>query len=117
MAGFDEAFRFSARLRDYPVRVRPIVKAVMQQAAEQGEAYSKMLVPVKSGDLQRSIKFHGTSDRGWTLLMMAEASMDYATFVEYGTSRMGPRPFMMPGVELAADYIEDTLGITLAAAL
>lgn len=113
MAGFEQAYRFSARLRDYPVAVRPLVKAVMAEAGEQGEEYSRMLVPVKSGDLQRSIAFRTTSDRGWTLLMLAEATMDYATFVEFGTSRMGPRPFMMPGVELAADYIEDHLGLVV----
>lgn len=113
MAGFDEMYRFSARLRDYPAEMRPVVKAIMKDAGQQGEQYSKMLVPVKSGALRDSIKFRTTSDRGWTLLMLAEASMDYAKFVEYGTSRMRPQPFFNPGVELAADVIEDSLGIII----
>ena len=113
MAGFSEMYLFAERLRDFPAEARPMIKAVMNEAGDQGEAYSKMLVPVKSGDLMRSINFHPTSDRGWTLLLMAEASMNYATFVEGGTSRMPPRPFMLPGVELAADYIEDNLGLIM----
>lgn len=113
MAGFEQAYRFSERLRDFPVEARPLIKAVMKEAGEQGQAYSKMLVPVKSGDLMRSIAFRGTSERGWSLLMKAEATVDYATFVEFGTSRMAPRPFLMPGVELAADVIDDQLGFIM----
>jgi hypothetical protein len=115
MPGFEEMYRFSARLRDYPLEMRPLVKIAMQDAAAQGEQYSRMLVPVKTGKLRDSIAFRGTSDRGWDLLIKAAATMDYATFVEYGTSRFGPRPFMMPGVELAADVLEDQLGIVLKA--
>jgi len=111
MPGFDEMYRFSARLRDFPVEARPLIKSLMDVAGQEGEDLSKRLVPVRSGDLQRSIAYRNTTDRGWTFLMTAEATMDYATFVEYGTSRMGPRPFMEPGVQHAADEIEHLLGI------
>lgn len=117
MAGFDEMYAFSARLRDYPAEMRPQIKATMRDAGEQGEQYSKMLVPVRTGTLRGSISFRTTSDRGWTLLLLAEATADYATFVENGTSRMAPQPFMMPGVELAAAVIEDELGLVVARGL
>lgn len=111
MAGFEEAYRFSGRLRDFPMAARPLIKSLMDVAGQEGEGLSKSLVPVRTGNLQSKILFHATTDRGWTFLLKAEADADYATFVEGGTSRMAPRPFMAPGVEHAADEIEALLGI------
>lgn len=111
MPGFDEAYRFAGRLRDFPVEARPLIKSLMDVAGEEGEDLSKRLVPVRTGNLRDKIAFHATTDRGWTFLLKAEALADYATFVEYGTSRMGPRPFFEPGVEHATDEIESLIGI------
>ena len=110
MPGIYTPTAFAARLRDFPMESRPLIKELMDEAARTGEALSKQLVPVKTGDLKRSIAFHATTNHGWTFLLQAQATMDYATFVEGGTSRMGPREFMRPGVELAADQIEILLG-------
>jgi HK97 gp10 family phage protein len=110
MAGFEMMYDFAGRLRDFPVQARPLIKAAMDEAGQEGEDYSKSLVPVRTGNLQRSIVFHATTDHGWTFLLKAEVGEEYATFVEYGTSRMPPQPFFEPGVELAADRMEDLLG-------
>lgn len=111
MSDFSQMYRFSHRLRDFPVRSRPLIKGLMNVAAKEGEAVSKATVAVRTGYLQSKILFHATTDRGWTFLMKAEAAADYATFQEEGTSRMPPRPFMAPGVEHAADEIETLLGV------
>lgn len=97
---------FAARLRDFPRESRPLIKALMADAAASGEALSQRLVPVDTGALRDSIAFRSTTERGWTFLIQARANMDYASYVEEGTSRMRPRPYVMPGVELAADQIE-----------
>lgn len=111
MARIYTATAFAARLRDFPMASRPLIKSLMAEAAATGEALSQRLVPVKTGALRDSIGFRSTTERGWTFLMQARANADYATFVEEGTSRMPPRPFVMPGVELAADQIEILLGM------
>ena len=111
MAGFAEAYRFAGRLRDFPLAARPLIKSLMDTAGAEGEAVSKSVVPVRTGNLQSKILFNATTDRGWTFLLKAEADAEYATFVESGTSRMAPQPFMAPGVEHAADEIESLLGI------
>lgn len=111
MAGFESAYRFAGRLRDFPVEARPLIKELMDVAGQEGEALSKTLVPVRTGYLQSKILFHATTDHGWTFMLKAEADADYATFVEKGTSRMPPRPFMEPGIEHTADEIEALLGI------
>lgn len=111
MPGFEEAHRFAGRLRDFPMAARPLIKGLMDEAGQEGEALSKTIVPVRTGNLQSKILFHATTDRGWTFLLKAEADAEYATFVEEGTSRMAPRPFMRPGIEHAAEEIETLLGI------
>lgn len=111
MPGFDEMHRFSARLRDFPVAARPLIKDLMDVAGEEGEAVSKGTVAVRTGLLQSKIKFHATTDRGWTFLLRATADTKYADFVESGTSKMPPRPYMRPGIEHAADEIETLLGV------
>ena len=110
MPGIYTPQTFAARLRDFPMESRPLIKELMEEAGRTGERLSQRLVPVKTGALQNSIKFRTTTNHGWTFILQAGASMDYATFVEEGTSRMPPRPFLMPGVELAADQIEVLLG-------
>jgi len=110
MAGIYTTTAFAARLRDFPMESRPLIKELMKVAGDTGLALSQRLVPVKTGDLKRSIAFRTTTERGWTFLLQASATMDYATYVEGGTSRMMPRPYLRPGVELAADQIEILLG-------
>lgn len=104
---------FAARLRDFPVEARPIMKSLMDVAGQEGEALSKALVPVRTGALRDSIRFHPTTDHGWTLLLLAEAGMPYASYVEYGTSRMGPHPYFEPGVERAVEEIETALALVV----
>ena len=111
MPGIYTPETFAARLRDFPVESRPLIKALMDDAAETGLNVATRLVPVDTGVLHDSIKFRATTNHGWAFLLKAEASADYATFVEEGTSRMPPRPFLQPGVEAAADQIEDLIGI------
>ena len=110
MPGIYTPVQFAARLRDFPVESRPLIKALMEDAAQSGETLSKRLVPVDTGALRDSIGYRVTSERGWNFLLQAQATMYYASFVEGGTSRMGPRSYMRPGVELAADQIEILLG-------
>ena len=110
MPGIYTTQTFAARLRDFPAEFRPLIKELMNEAGRTGSALSKSLVPVDTGALKNSIKFRNTTNRGWSFILRAEATMDYATFVEEGTSRMAPRPFLLPGVELAADQVELLIG-------
>lgn len=110
MPGIYTPLTFAARLRDFPMASRPLIKELMDEAAQTGQALSQREVPVDTGTLRDSIAFRATTNHGWAFLLKAVAGADYATFVEEGTSRMPPRPFLMPGVELAADQIEVLLG-------
>ncbi len=66
-------------------------------------------VPVQTGALQASIKksveatSKGFLGRIWT-------SLNYAGYVEFGTSRMQARPFMRPAIALSQQAIKQLFG-------
>ena len=54
---------------------------------------AKSIVPVKTGTLQRSIIWQGGEGE-----YSVGSRVHYAPYVEYGTSRMAPRPFLSPAL-------------------
>lgn len=76
--------------------------ASVSTAAEATEARAKSLVPVRSGALKASIY----TDRSGTEATVA-ADADYAIYVEFGTSRQAPQPFMYPAGDLGERVLEE----------
>lgn len=65
-------------------------------------------VPVKTGDLQLSIKKETFLRNGkWVGRIYIDGpGQPYAEYIEFGTSRMRARPFMRPAVHLNIDWIK-----------
>lgn len=59
------------------------------------------LCPVRTGNLQGSINAGGIGN-----MVYAEATAEYAQYVEYGTSRMSAQPFFEPALEEALAELE-----------
>jgi len=79
----------------------------LEKAAEMVRDEAKALCPVDTGSLQRSIRTFkrevggvlcsvGVSAGGYVVNPKTRRIVDYASFVEYGTSRMAARPFLRP---------------------
>lgn len=67
------------------------------------EGYAKINCPVDTGRLRNSIS-HGKEDDS---TMVVGTNVEYAPYVELGTSRMGARPFLAPSIdEHIAEYQE-----------
>jgi len=93
--------------------MRKRVIDALTEAAIEAYVTAKQFVPIRTGKLYRSIKLekktpfehvvvagHPTKERGKPY---------YAPFVEYGTRRMAPRPYMKIGAERAIEVIKKNL--------
>jgi HK97 gp10 family phage protein len=85
---FDLTAKISAQVQEKAIQA-------VQKAARDIEAHAKTVVPVRTGNLKNSILAEQESDLVWHVA----PHTDYAIYVEYGTSRMGARPYMRPAAE------------------
>ncbi len=83
----------------------PVMARITDKAGDAVVAHAKKHVAKDTRSLMRSIKNHGARKGlgGITVKVTAGGpsspkNVDYATFVEEGTSRMGPQPYMRPAV-------------------
>ena len=79
-------------LVDYSMAIQGFIDTFMSVATS--------LCPVRTGYLCSSISAGGGSDFAY-----AEASAEYAQYVEYGTSYMGAQPFFEPALEEAMSVL------------
>lgn len=101
----------SNRLPQISAAIRPAVVQEVQKAAFDIEARAKALAPVKTGTLRRSI--HSVFSNGG-LTGLVGPSVLYGKFVEFGTRRMGARPFMRPAAEAVLPKFADAVKRALA---
>lgn len=80
-----------------------IEKATAEQLARaaeiiggMAESHAKELCPVDTGNLRNSIT-HATEDEGHTVVI--GTNVEYAPYVELGTSRQRPQPYLRPAIE------------------
>jgi HK97 gp10 family phage protein len=91
--------------------VFPVEKRVPHQASAPGEAPA-----TDTGRLLNSIvadaEFVGNEITGYV-----RADVEYARFLEYGTRKILPRPFLIPAIERNAKRIADLVRVALATAV
>lgn len=78
---------------------------VLEQWGLLAEGYAKLECPVDTGRLRNSIS-HGQADEN---TMAVGTNVEYAAYVELGTSRMAPRPYLAPAIEEHIDEYEAIL--------
>lgn len=86
-------------------------RLAVQKAAADIERIAKLKAPVDTGTLRNSI---GSDIRGLTAEI--GPTIRYAPFVEYGTARMKPRPFLGPATTVVEPKFEAAiaaLGVVL----
>jgi len=72
---------------------------VVRKAAFDVERFAKTYAPVDTGFLRSSIHtvIKTNNLRVYSAEIIADA--DYASYVEYGTSRMAPQPYLQPALD------------------
>lgn len=76
------------------------------------EAYAKDLAPVDTGWLRRNIRHDAAApflEASVTAQTSAEPRDDYASYQEFGTSRMRAQPYMRPAFERALKQLVEEL--------
>ena len=69
------------------------------------EGDAKVFVPVRTGNLRNSI---GSDVEGLSADIGPTA--DYGGYVEFGTSKMAPQPYLMPATDRNLDGLMEALG-------
>ena len=72
----------------------------LEAVGMQAENYAKMLCPVDTGNLRNSI----THERGGEDYEIIGTNVEYAAYVEMGTSRQKAQPYLKPAVE---DHVQE----------
>ena len=75
----------------------------LEAVGMQAENYAKLLCPVDTGNLRNSI----THERGGEDFEIVGTNVEYAAYVEMGTSRSKAQPYIRPAVEDHAQEYKD----------
>lgn len=99
------AYSVAADLRGAGDRVGPAVELVTRKSIGDVERDGKQFAPVDTGNLRNSIS--STVTRTATgVAGEAGPTAEYGDYVERGTSRMPPQPYMAPALERNAPGYE-----------
>lgn len=105
-----ELSNLGVQLGTVPKVAGQLAKVVVKKTAKDIESTAKQLAPVDTGFLRGAIS---TSDlRNVTQdspSAEVRASASYSTYLEFGTSRMAPQPFMGPAADKHSDAFEQAM--------
>ncbi|MER5420333.1 HK97-gp10 family putative phage morphogenesis protein [Streptosporangium roseum] len=97
---FTELARLEIALDQATPKMQQMVKAAVKKTGLDTVSGAQALVPVDTGALKNSIGVEFDAD-GYGF--DARATMNYAAYVEHGTSEMAPQPYMGPAFEAAVE--------------
>lgn len=98
MAAGDAIRAHANRLQAAPGKLRPMVVVATAKATIDTANGARELAPVDTGYLRAAITT-ATGVSGSTVWGEVTAGAEYAPYVEHGTSRMAPQPYMSPSFE------------------
>lgn len=97
MADVSGVYALAADLGSAAGRVGAAAAVVVRRTAAAIEATAKTLAPVDTGYLRGSIGSDITGDgRHGRMTAVIGPTANYGAYVEFGTSRAGPQPYMIP---------------------
>lgn len=106
--GSAEMGRLARDIADMPIKLRPITKAIMQKTAADIQAGAQARAPVDTGALRNSIS-RETRDRGNEYAVEIGPTVNYAGYVEHGTSRQRAQPYLRPATDAALPGMTEAL--------
>jgi HK97 gp10 family phage protein len=103
--------KLTADLSKAPRSVGNGAQIVVRKSLVDGVAAAKNKVPVDTGNLKGSISHSDLRTVGSTGTIGGEfgPTAEYGPYVEHGTSRMAPQPFMGPAADLITPSFEQAM--------
>lgn len=108
-----DMLRLSRDLSDAGRELVPIARQVIQKGVQDIKRDAQLGAPVDTGYLRSSITYE-TRVLSTSVVGEVGPTASYGAFVEYGTSRSGPQPYMGPAFAKHAPYIEAALDQAIA---
>jgi HK97 gp10 family phage protein len=87
-----------ARIASLPVRIRDARDEVLTDWADETKGAAKNRAPERTGNLQNAIEDRKFNDAAYVGVYKAE-ELEYAEYVEKGTSSMTEQPYLVPAFE------------------
>ena len=127
-----DSAKLAARLDAIPAEVVAQLRPALVKSAEEVAANMRALVPVDEGDLRESITVTGpgeetpayaegggkrTASSNQALVTAGAPKVRHGHFMEFGTVKLAPRPFMRPAWRLAKLRVERRIARAIAAAI
>lgn len=106
---YSDVTRMAGRLAKAGAAATAGARVGVARAGEQMHAEARAKVPVATGTLRASLRLQVTG-----LSAVVEATAPYAPFVQYGTARAEPQPFMPDGTAAERDLIATMTAAALA---
>lgn len=97
---------FQGTLDQAASRVEGLAGQVVRKTAHDVQADAQSRAPVDTGALRSSIR---AAPRG-PLAAEVSPSVNYSHYVEFGTSRMAPQPYLFPALDAKADSFIQAMG-------
>ena len=98
------SFTFTSHVKDVQTELAKKVDKALEEIGGKCETYAKKLCPVDTGHLRNSITHQReTNNVAEEAAELVGSNVEYAPYVEFGTSRMASRPFLRNAVTIHED--------------
>lgn len=101
--------KIAAELKGVGAAARVKIRIAIKKTCADTKADAQIYVPVDTGALRSSITYETHLDRD-SVWGEVGPTQDYGGFVELGTSKMAPQPYMRPAFDRRAPILEQILG-------